>query len=392
MGLSLEKIKKYVIGCLHALEPNYRHFIFYSIGVIMLISLVMGVSLRQGPDFSINVAYREAANVFTVMDQVSGWKEGFCKSTYKNYWKKKYPLSKEDQSYFGRYKNLRGKYFVNSESEITDATKATSGLFEAKEALTEDPLAKAFYSSETMEEAFDKLSALLTPEEIKFLQQFYQHFEKKYVPIVEESKKFISIAKKLSDTMKDQTLISYLKKVARFYQSEIGEKYTVLYVWLPLGKENYAFPSGDFLIIQCHSDTPVEKIPGPDIIVHEIIHTISARQSLEQKQMLTKIFLEKFKGAAKIEKLKILEEPLAVVWGQALYLKKFNRSIYKQKSYKMNWYNHSWVNVYAQLLIPLIEDAYNTGVVLNAELVNTMADMAQTLYLVNVTNNQQRRS
>lgn len=382
MTISLETIKKYFKKRLHALEPHYHHFIFYSIGVVMLLSLVMGVSLKMGTDFSINVMYRETANVFTVMDQVSEWKKDFCKVAYKNYWKEKYPLSKEDQSYFARYKKLREKYFVNPESNVADVTKAKSGLFVEAESLTEDPLARVFYSSETLEEAFTKLSGILTPDEVKFLQEFYLHFEKKYQPILEESKKLVKIAKDFSVPMQDQKLVSYLKKIALFYQSKLGENYTVLYVWMPLGKEANAFPAGDFLILQCHPDIPREKIPGSDVIVHEIIHTISARQSLEQKQIMTKVFLEKFKGAGKVEKLKILEEPLAVVWGQALYLKKFNPSLYKQENYKMIWYNHPWVRVYAQLLAPLMEEVYQSGETINAGLVETMADMAQDLYLV----------
>ncbi len=392
MKTSLEAIKKYITKRLRASEPHYHHFIFYSIGVIMLISLVMGVSLKMGTDFSIKVAHKETANVFTVMDQASEWKKDFCKVSYKNYWREKYPLSKEDKNYFAQYKKLREKYFVNPESNVTDVTKAKSGLFVETEALTEDPLGKIFYSSETLEEAFNKLSGLLTPDEVKFLQEFYQHFEKKYQPILEESKKLVKVAKDFSAPMQDQKLVSYLKKVALFYQSKLGENYTVLYVWAPLGKETNAFPVGDFLIMQCHPDTPIEKVPGPDVIVHEIIHTISARQSQEQKQMMTKVFLEKFKGAGKVEKLKILEEPLAVVWGQALYLKKFNPSLYKQENYKMIWYNHPWVNVYAQLLAPLMEEVYQSGETINAGLIETMADMGQALYLVTTSVGQRKSS
>lgn len=385
MEISFEKIRKYIVRRLHALEPHYQHFIFYSIGVIILISLVMGVSLKKGTDFSINVVYKEPANIFTVMDQVSEWNKDFCKTVYKNYWKGKYPFSKADQNYFARYKKLREKYFINADSNIKDVTKAKSGLFVEAESLTEDPLAKVFYSSETLTEAFNKLSGVLTPEEIKFLQEFYQHFEKKYQSILEESKKLIKVAKDSSAPMQDRKLVVYLKKIALFYQSKLGENYTVLYVWAPLGKETFAFPAGDFLIMQCHPNTPAENVPGPDVIVHEIIHTISARQPLEQKQELTKVFLEKFKGAGKVERLKILEEPLAVVWGQVLYLKKFNPALYEQENYRMIWYNHPWVRVYAQLLTPLMEEVYQSGETINAGLMETMADMAQDLYLVTMS-------
>ncbi|MBY0280786.1 MAG: hypothetical protein K2W94_01355 [Alphaproteobacteria bacterium] len=183
----------------------------------------------------------------------------------------------------------------------------------------------------------------------------------------------------------------YLRKITHFFKAPLGKKYTVLYTWFPLKNETAAFPEGEFIIMQCAPDISVDRMPGPDIVLYSIIHNISAHQSLEQKQQLSEVFLKKFKGRKKIDRLKALEEPLAVPFGEILYLKKFNPVLYHNQKYHMNWYNHVWINMFAKLLAPLLEEAYDKGDVINPALVETMSDIAEELYKVSVDPNQKVR-
>ena len=304
---------------------------------------------------------------------------------YNDYWIDKVGLTKADLSIFKKYKKLRDKYFQAKDPE------GPTNLFIPIESYNCDVIGHAFYEAETMEKAYSKLSTFMTKEEIKFLREFYANFEKGYAPLLEESKKLSTLPKIFMADLNNKELDKYLKKVARFYNSQLGKRYTVLYTWFPLEDQSSAFPEGEFMIVQCSPKTPVDKMPGLDVIVHEIIHTISVHQPLEQKLQLSEVFLKKIKGLGKFpgyDRLRILEEPLAVVFGQALYLKKFNPERYQKEKYQMIWYNYLWVSVMAQLLVPVLEEAFEKGDVLNPGLIETMSDMAKSLYQISINPNQ----
>ncbi len=365
---------------------SYGRILFFSgVAAVLLISFVSGIISRQSEEPFIKVVYREPANIFTIMDKTSLWNKVYCNKVYNDYWIDKIGLTKADQSIFKKYKKLRDKYFPIKDPE------GPINLFVSIEFYDRDVIGHAFYEAETMEEAYSKLSTFMTKEEVKFLREFYAQFEKRYAPLLEESKKLSALPKIFMADLNNKELDKYLKKVARFYNSRLGKKYTVLYTWFPLENQSAAFPEGEFMIMQCSPNMPIDRIPGADIVVHEIIHTISVHQPLEQKLQLSEIFLRKFKGLDKFpgyDRLRILEEPLAVVFGQALYLKKFKPELYQKEKYQMIWYNYPWVSTMAQLLEPILEEAFDRGDVLSPDLIEIMSDMAKPLYQISINPNQ----
>ena len=140
--------------------------------------------------------------------------------------------------------------------------------------------------------------------------------------------------------------------------------------------------------MQCAADISVDRMPGPDIVLFSLVHNISAHQPLEQKQRLSEVFLKKFKGMPKIKRMDILEQPLAVIFGEILYLKKFNPTRYQKEKYYVHWFNQVWINMLAKLWTPLIEEAFDKGDVINPALVETMSDIAEELYKISVNPNQ----
>lgn len=57
-------------------------------------------------------------------------------------------------------------------------------------------------------------------------------------------------------------------------------------------------------------------------------------------------------------KYNLLEEPLAVVFGQMLYLDEFDKGRFKKTT---NWYRNDWINEYAQALYPIAKRALKNG-------------------------------
>lgn len=379
-----------ILNGIYYLLRSYISFMRNPIIIVLYLCIYILPLQASNMSFSIKISYREVANLFTIMDQVSGWKKEFCKEIYGQIWKEMYPLRKQDSIFFKRYKELREKYFFNPDRSTKALNESASGLFYADTSLTEDPIGYVFYQAKTLEEAFIRLSSIIEPSEIEFLQDFYSYFRDRYMPILEESKKLNILAESLASQIKDERLVSFLGKVAHFYQSTLGENFTVLYVWYPKISSGTAFASGPYAFIQCHPDISPEKALGIDIVIHEIVHMISARQSLASKQKLTSTFINIFKEAESMDKYKILEEPLAVVWGQAMYLKLFNPEAFLKQNYKMNWYYRSWVNVYAQLLIPLLEEAYQKEEIMDEDFIRLVACIARELYFISVNIDYQK--
>lgn len=98
-----------------------------------------------------------------------------------------------------------------------------------------------------------------------------------------------------------------------------------------------------------------------DIAFHEVVHAISSQQSLDQKQKLTREFLN-ICPVKNLKPLTILEEPLAVVFEQAIYLEKFNP---KKLDLSKSLYNNPWISIYAKLLLPVINREFRARKTIN---------------------------
>lgn len=380
-------MKQYIEAFLSHFNPRYRLFLLSAIAVTLLASLLSSFVFKRSSEPFVRIVYREPANIFNLMDNTSLWLKDFCKKEYNTYWKEKNGINKKDQEFFKKYQKLRQKYNYHGGQDAKLA-KESKTLFIAVEDLGRDRIGQAFYGVETMEEAYLKLSSFMTADEIKFLQEFYAHFQKGYAPILEESKKLVAPIKAFTAILNDKKIDEYLRKVTRFLNASLGKHYTVLYTWFPLKDESSAFPEGEFIVMQCAPDIAVDRMPGPDIVLFSIIHTISAHQPLEQKQHLSEVFLKKFRGMNKIKRMDVLEQPLAVILGGILYLKKFNPTRYQKEKYYVHWFNQVWTNTIAKLWTPLVEEAFDKGDIINPSLIETMADIAEELYKVSVDPNQ----
>jgi hypothetical protein len=88
-------------------------------------------------------------------------------------------------------------------------------------------------------------------------------------------------------------------------------------------------------------------------------------QTYEQKQSLSKAFLDKCPVQGRLKKSTLVEEPLAVIIGQAIYTKKFDP---KNFSYTAKWYNEKWINLFSKLAYPYVSEAFQRGERLNEKM------------------------
>lgn len=307
----------------------------------------------------IQAAYSETANIFDVMDNVSNWWPGFCEEEYQTYWNSKWPLTLKDKDLFEKYRSIRERHYKDPDQDEKDPLKNRNGLFATLGAITADPVAEAFYSADTLDGAFKALTAIVKPDELEFLRGFYSAFADRYKVLMAESAPFKEVAVHITSALKKPGIDAYFAKVARFFRVNTDIDYRVLYVWWPPINRTNASPIGTFLLMRYNPIKHLEDAKlDSDIVFHEVVHTISARQDLAQKQALTREFVATCDTKGKIKRMNLLEEPLAVAFGQALFLQQFDPSRYQ---YGTNWYAEKWTNMFAKLIYPTVKEEFDTG-------------------------------
>ena len=325
--------------------------------MIALLALLFFSPCSHSAQVKISAHYREAADIFFTMDCVSGWWDGsFCSDgdLFQKVWKERFGLSEEDQNLFKQYDLVRSRYYRGKGAPKEDTGPYSDGLFAKKSGIAEDLLAPSFLSSPTLPEAFKKLETVASPEDLQFLKNFYQHFQPSYQKILAESGAFQKKVQTLNKQLRNPKYQKFFEKISQYYSVNEELSYEVLFTWFPPVPRDHASPTDRFLVLQ---QNPVEFLNSDDqdVVFHEIVHTLSARQPQQQKEEISKAFLSlcpienKF---AKYQKGKILEEPLAVAIGQILFLKEFSPTTLKWDS---KLYNNPWISAFGKNIYPLIE-------------------------------------
>jgi hypothetical protein len=327
--------------------------------VVFLTCFLAAYSYAGG--VSITAHYREAADIFDIMDCTSGWWEHtFCadERAYQIEWEKRFgEFSKEDKTFFTQYDQIRRKYFRGLGMPTEDTGPYTDGVFAKRKSITEDLIAPAFYGSNDLDEAISKLNKTLGTADLEFLKKFYDHFRPRYTQLLDESKAFIKKAKALNQKLGNKRYGDCYEKILKYYSVTEKINYEVLYTWWPPIKKDYATPTDKFLVLR---QNPIKHFnwDDEDVVFHEIVHTISVRQPQKQKEEISKTLLEKCPIEGKIQTGKILEEPMAVVFGQIMFLETFKP---KQLTWESKLYNNPWISSFAKLIYPVIKAEFQTA-------------------------------
>ena len=350
---------------------NKRHISF-------LLILFLICSFRVDASIKIEARYSDSANIFNIMDNVSEWWNGFCEIEYSQYWKSKYGISEDDKKLFVQYKIIREKYYSDPDQKEKDPLKNRNGFFKTIGSVIADPIAESFYESQSVKEALQKLKNKINPEELVFLREFYQHFYLKYSPMLEESQKFKKLLGSINNVIKKDRIKKYFEEVSFFYGVKENFMYQVLYLWWPPVERTNATPSGNYLLMRYnptkHFYSAKEDV---DIIFHEIVHTISAQQSLEQKEKLTQQFLVGCEVAGKMKKLKILEEPLAVAIGQIELLKRVDP---KRLNFQKSLYNDPWISLFGKVIHPIVSNFFKEKKNINQDFIKAAAGLCREVF------------
>ncbi len=325
----------------------------------------------------ITVTYREAANVFEIMDNVSMWLSGKCDEEYRAYWQERFGVSPADEQRFASYKQLRKRSYPRPPNDAADGSDARpASLFAPRKPV--DRLADAFYDSATVDEALAKLAGVATPEDIAELRAFYAVYRPQYESLLTESQLYLPIAAVIQKKLEEARADTYTADLARFYGVTDLPRFTALYVWWPPVENVTANTRGRFLLLKYHpAKHGRSAMSDIDIPIHEFAHYISAHQPEEQKRALTRTFLAGCDPTAYVKPVKILEEPLAVAH-QKLFLsvadpQRFDASV--------PWYGGDrWIDPFAKAVYPELKDARAHGRMIDDALMTSAAESCAVLY------------
>jgi hypothetical protein len=344
----------------------------------MLFALVLAfVPQSASAEVRLSVRYSEATDLFSLMDNTSGWLDGFVIPAYRDEWVKRFGWSATDQLWADRYREYRRRtYPLNKQNN--DPLTSTDGIFASKFELSGgDPLARHFLAHADVKTALAGLGSVASAQDAKMLRGFYRHFAPKWRILLGESSALRSKAAKLQSRFDSAEIGDFIQRLNRFYGVQVDGEFRVFFTRRPPGRETSAEPiAGSNILL--HSPTKGE---GPDdywdtIVMHELVHFVSARQSDDQKRALTARFLKRCPMPRGVSRLWLLEEPLAVAWGQAAYSAKVLKSPLAPED---NWYADPWVNIVSRAIAPSVIAGYAKDETITGRIVEEAADRCEDL-------------
>ena len=330
---------------------------------------------------SVVVRYREAADVFEMLDQVSAWWPEYVEPAYRLAWTDAHLLQPDDSAFFARYAELRARHFDRTGQDTNGSFRGGSALFTSRSTLAADPVASAFYRSDSLPQALELLHGTLSVEETDFLRAFYAHFASRTSVLAAQTRSLTDSSRTATArTLEDPGVEQYLSVVSALFapaseRSDGRASFTALYVWWPDTNQTAATPNGSAFVLRVRPRAG-EVVNSADVVAHETIHVFAARMSEARQQSLSGALLDGCHAPASLRRLAILEEPIATALGNIEFRRRF---MPQRFSWSRRWYGDAWVNVYARLLQPVLAERLITGVALDARFASDAAALCTAL-------------
>ena len=326
-----------------------------SLPLVTALLLAFAVATSRARAQPVRVAYREAADAFEILDQVSDWWPGYTVPIYHTYWADSVGFARGDSALFARYAALREKYYDKRGQGSSQPRREGSGLFSDRSVLRADPLATAFYAAETTNDAIVALRTLLTTEEREFLTGFYAHFRARLAPLLHQTQSRTAESRAVTArTLEAPEVAAYVRRVRRWLGSD-SVSFTALYVWWPDTLHTAASPSGQHLILRVRA-APTDTVNSADVVAHEAIHVFLATMDDARKRTISAAVLDGCPVPGEVRRLAVLEEPIATVLGNMEFRRRFQP---RRFQWSRQWYGDEWVDLEARLLYPVITAALN---------------------------------
>ena len=349
--------------------------------LLALVFLTAAAPVRA--EVTLSVSYSETANLFSIMDNVSGWQEGFTDPAYRAEWTKRFGWSAADQALADQYRDYRLRTMLDDSQDLDPAT-SSNGIFASSttNSVESDPLAAYLLGQPDIKTALKNLDKAMTAADAKLLRKFYAHFAPKWRILLAESQPLIDGAAQLNQVFDPAKINPFVERLSRFYNVKTDGGFTVFFTRYPPGPKSSAHVvAGRYFLLHSPSGTKINPSDWDDVVMHELTHYISMRQPSQQKQALTKQFLAICPIPPGIKPLWLLEEPLAVAWGQAAYSMKVRGRPLNPLS---NWYTAPWIDNVSRTIAPSVIAGYDNAATINDGIVKEAANQCKNLTAISL--------
>jgi malate synthase len=150
---------------------------------------------------NIHVSYHYPADAFNLIEQISGAApEFFLDEKFKKEWVTRFPLTEIEEQMLTEYRSIRKSQQGDKwwERNPADFDETPDGLFAPAPKETEDPVAHAFYSAASFEEAWKNLAVVVDRGTLNFFQDFFAAFRSKIDQVLSESHLYNNYAQDLN--------------------------------------------------------------------------------------------------------------------------------------------------------------------------------------------------
>lgn len=302
---------------------------------IVCLLLVITIPLNASNNI-LQVEYRDLANKFHILDNIT-WSipTYFVNVHYSHMWDMYFGTTQEDEKYFEQYRTVRIKYQKELFHFFDDLNASKkSGYFSPLPSDIPDPIADAFYCSETLTEALALLQNTIASEDIKQIRTIFELFEKKIsLMLVHDQYKFSQMIALINHELQKPEIAKNLIEIASFFKAPIKPFKSMHVFWAPENSHSLGYCYGDHLYIFIpHEYIYISKVNVTQFVtalIRGLTHRISSYAGPGQKQHLTSIFLKHKGKANSTEILEILEESLAIA-NYMRFLKSTYPDLYKK--------------------------------------------------------------
>lgn len=315
---------------------------------------------------SITVTYRDGANVFEILDNVSSWWPDKCDAEYRTYWKERFGITAADDERFATYKKIRKAHYPRPQENDGESAPPLFGI-----AKPLDRFAEAFYGAATVDEGLSRLADVVDREELATLRAIFAVYRPSYEVLLAESAPYRELASALQRRLDDAHASATFLELTRFYGVDATSvpDFDVLYVWWPPAEHIAANNRGRHLLLKYNPTTHLKKAArDSDLPVHELIHYVSSHQPEEQKRTFAKAFREACRPRPEIAPVDVLEEPMAVAQ-QKLFLSVVAP---EKLEFASPWYGDPWVSDFAKDIYPQVKEARSRRRPLDADLMRAL--------------------
>lgn len=322
----------------------------------------------------LNISYFPHIDAYHFLENLSEWSPDYTIKSYKQYWNREKLHQSGDEEHLENIKKIRLKYYCQPKERFFS--------FNDKE---EDKIKYAFLNSKSYNETYQQLARLLSKSELEQFDECYQYFLARINSAVQSGKGYQNIIEKLNKENNTPEMQNYFKKIRAFYRNKNENNILNIYVvWQPEEGNSGAYYINKNIVLGLKASTNRTNLSDRDyydllsVLYHEMMHYHSSMMDAKINFMLSSMLKESlglnFNNQPNLGK--IIEEPLAVILGQRVFLRKYRNKYYYTYD---NFYQNDWINLMALIAEPLVEEYMTSNREIDKEFIEQYSKLSLTV-------------